>query len=72
MTEGVVVVVHDFDALNLNLIMSLYLTPLFTSLIFLQSRAAQLVQGTYLSTRFMHDKCNLYDELALRGVTIWS
>ena len=43
-----------FDALNLNLIISLYLTPFSTSIIFLQSRAAQLVWGTYLSTRYMH------------------
>ena len=43
-----------FDALNLNLIMSLYLTPFFTSIIFLQSRATQLVRGTYLSTRYMY------------------
>ena len=46
-----------FDALNLNLIMSLYLTHFFSSIIFLQSLAAQLVRGNLLFTRYMHDKC---------------
>jgi hypothetical protein len=46
-----------FDALNFILTLCLSLTTFFASIIFLHSRGAQLVWGTYLSTRYMHDKC---------------
>ena len=62
-----------FDALNLNLIMSLYLTPLFTSFTFFNHVQHNLYRGpTFQLGSCMINvwTCNLYDELALRGVTI--
>jgi hypothetical protein len=59
------------DALNFLLTMSLSLTLFFISHL-LYSIVVDLGWGNLFSSRYMHDKCmtcNLYDELAPRGVT---
>jgi hypothetical protein len=57
-----------FDALNFLLTMSISLTPFF----FCHYRFSIRGSKARMGNLFMHDKCmtcNLYDELALRGVT---
>jgi len=61
-----------FNALNFLLTMSLSLTPFFISHHLCSIRCSKARTGNLFLSRYMHDKCmtcNLYGELALRGVT---
>jgi hypothetical protein len=61
-----------FDALNFLLTMSISLTPFFFCHHRFSIRGSKAYLGNLFSSRYMHDKCmtcNLYDELAPRGVT---